>query len=48
MKSKRVSVRNPTLAPVATLVATLPAREAIQALLAVLKIHFGYFRSREG
>jgi hypothetical protein len=48
MKRRRVPVRNINLALQGTLAATPPAREATPALLAGLKILFGYFRSPGG
>jgi len=48
MKSKRASVRYLALALQGTLPRTPPAREAIPALLAGLKILLGYFRFRGG
>ena len=47
MKCKRARVRK-ALALQGTLAATPPAGEGLPALLAVLKILFGYFRFREG
>jgi len=48
MKGNRAPVRNLTLALQGTLAETPPAIEAIPALLALLKILFGYFRFRGG
>jgi hypothetical protein len=48
MKSRRAPVRNLALALQGTLGATPPAGEGLPALLAVLKILFGYFRFRGG
>ena len=48
MKRKRASVRNPALALQGTPAATPPARETIPAVLATLKILFGFFRLRGG
>jgi hypothetical protein len=45
-KRRRAPVRNPALTLQGTAVATPPPREATLTLLAVLKILFGYFRSR--
>jgi hypothetical protein len=48
MKRRRALVPNLALALQGALAATPPGREAIPALLAVLKILFGYFRFRGG
>ena len=48
MKSGRAPARNLALALQGTLTATPPAREAIPALLAVLKVLFDFFRFRGG
>jgi len=48
MKSGRAPARNLALALQGTLTATPPAREAIPALLAVLKVLFDVFRFRGG
>ena len=48
MKCKRAPVRNLALALQGTLPATSPGREATLALLAGLKILFGYLRFRGG
>ena len=48
MKRRSAPVRHLALPLQGTLAATPPAGEGLPALLAVLKILFGYFRFREG
>jgi hypothetical protein len=43
MKRKRGPARNPALAPIGMLATPPPTRNAVPAL-AVLEVHFGFFR----